>query len=289
MVQTARAILLTHILLRICGAVCTEGRRLALCLALENDFCQPVFKTARGFLWLSADRGADGLFHPVHDPRLSTVVGLLVVICLVLVLGHGRGGTGNRPGIWFMTLGFPPVVINVVLLGTIQVYSPQGITQFILFLTFPFQSLHALSGISLDWRRLHCSESNRSVLAFIINLCVVRTLHRTVGRRTSEPPGWCLDINRWLVSATTAWFSTGPPLQRAIVLHGLIYLGAVLRPEDEHSFTWLTATTCFNAETTLQTQPMKKSYRKIFTLIRFSRWVQQDWNLSVAFVIYFNL
>lgn len=150
MVQTVRATLLTHILLRICGAVCTEGRRLALCLALENDFCQPVFKIARGLLWLSADRGADSLFHPVHDPRLYTIVRLLAVICLVLVSGHGWGGTGNRPGIWFRTLGFLPVVINVVLLGTIQGNSPQGMTQFILFLTFPSQSLHALSGIRLD-------------------------------------------------------------------------------------------------------------------------------------------
>lgn len=149
MVQTAHAILLTHISLRICGAVCTEGRRLAPCLALENDFCQPVFKAARGLLWLSADRGANGFFHPVHDPRLSSIVRLFAVICLVLVSGHGQGGTGNRPGIWFRTLGFSPVVINVVLLWTIQVCSSHGMTQSILFLTFPFQSLHALSGIRL--------------------------------------------------------------------------------------------------------------------------------------------
>ena len=79
--------LLTNSLVRKCGAARSGGKRwLELCQVLGNDFCQPVFKTARGLCWGSAGRGADGLLHLFH------VIHWLCIVCWLDVVNR-RGLT----------------------------------------------------------------------------------------------------------------------------------------------------------------------------------------------------
>lgn len=125
--------LLTRVSLKTCGAV-----KLALCLALENQLCQPVPDALRRGTY----RGAAAPLQLVVDP----VEDAIAVACRRLVLGIG-GGMGIRREVRIGTLGFLPVVINAGPRGALQVCGPQGTAELILFSTVPMQNLLARRGI----------------------------------------------------------------------------------------------------------------------------------------------
>lgn len=92
--------LLTNSLQRKCGAA-RSGGHLELCQVLGNDFCQSVFKTARGLCGANVG-GADGLLHLLHIIHclcLCTAPWLGVVIHRGLTLVSGLGwDVGYRLG-----------------------------------------------------------------------------------------------------------------------------------------------------------------------------------------------